>query len=228
MTTLRSLYVHWSVVLFLATVVAAGLYDPANAGALLPFALAPARFAALVSWPMALALLPMAAGFVIARRAWARDGSFSLTDKMATVWFLMCATWFHLGCDILSGLFQVMPDVTDVYRAMNAALWKPMHDPARVVLDVVYWFELFVQMPLAWLTFGLYVTRSPARPAVESFLCGLHITGTVAYYVPDLILGQTTHPLLTNADRAMASLWIWVPAALAIRAARAQRGRSRT
>jgi hypothetical protein len=224
MTALRWLYVHWAALLFPATIAYASLYDPTKADALLPFAFVPSRFAAMIfSWPMALVALPMVAGYAVARRAWARSNAFSLTDRMAMVWFLMSATWFHVGCDVLSGLFQVMPNMTDAYRAMNAANWQPMHHPDRIVLDVVYWFELFVQMPLAALTFWLYAIRSRLRPGVECFLCGLHVTGTVAYYVPDVLLGQTTHPLLTNMDRVMASLWIWVPAALAARATRALR-----
>ena len=221
MTILRWLYVYWAALLFPATIAFASLYDPTNPDALLPFAFVPSRFVAMIfSWPMALVALPMAAGFVLARRAWARSGAFSLTDKMAMVWFLMSATWFHIGCDVLSGLFQVMPNMTGAYRAMNAANLQPLHHPDRIVLDVVYWFELFVQTPLAVLTFWLYRIRSRFRPGVECFLCGLHVAGTVAYYVPDVVLGHTTHPLLTNMDRAMASLWIWVPSALAIRAAR--------
>jgi hypothetical protein len=225
-TLLRWLYVHWAALLFPATIAFASLYDPTNPDALLPFACVPARFAAMIfSWPMTLVFAPMVVGYAIARRAWARSDAFSLTDRMAMVWFLMSATWFHIGCDVLSGLFQVMPNMTDAYRAMNAANWQPLHHPDRIVLDVVYWFELFVQMPLAVLTLWLYAIRSRLRPGVECFLCGLHVTGTVVYYVPDVILGHTTHPLLTNMDRVMASLWIWVPAALAFRATRSLRSR---
>jgi hypothetical protein len=224
MTALRWLYVSWAALLFPATIAFASLYDPANPDALLPFAFAPTRFAAMIfSWPMALVAVPMAAGFWVARRAWAKSGAFSLTDKMAMVWFLMSATWFHIGCDVLSGLFQVMPNMTEAYAAMNAANLRPIHHPERIVLDVVYWFELFVQAPLAWLTFWLYAIRSPLRPGVECFLCGLHVTGTVAYYLPDVIQAHATHPLLTNLDRGMASLWIFVPAALALRATRSLR-----
>jgi hypothetical protein len=217
---LRWLYVHWPALLFPATILYASLYDPTHLDALLPFAFVPARFAAMLfSWPFALVAVPMAAGYAIARRAWARGG-YSLGDRFAMVWFLMSATWFHIGCDVLSGLLQVMPNMTDAYRAMNAANWQPLFHPDRIVLDVVYGFELFVQAPLAALTFALYVTRSPARPTVESFLCGLHVVGTIAYYVPDIVLGRTTHVLLTNLDRALASLWIWIPCALALRATR--------
>jgi hypothetical protein len=222
MSLLRWLYVHWAVLWFPATIAFASLYDPTHPHALLPFAFVPARFAAmLLSWPMAVAVAPMAAGLAIARRAWARSDAFSSTDKMAMLWFLLSASWFHIGCDVLSGLFAVMPNMTEAYGAMNDALLLPRYSPERIGLDVVYWFELFVQMPLAYATFALYARRSPMRPAVECFLCGLHVVGTVAYYVPDMILGHTTHPLLTNMDRALASLWIWVPSALALRAARA-------
>ena len=217
---LRWLFVYWPAVLFPATVAFGSLYDPTRPDAAFPFAFVPARFTAMIfSWPMAVVVAPLAAGFVIARRAWARGG-FSLGDRFAMVWFLMSATWFHIGCDVLSGLLQVMPSLSDAYRGMNAANWQPLLHPDRVVLDVVYGFELFAQAPLAALTFWLYATRSPARPTVETFLCGLHVVGTVAYYVPDLVLGRTTHALLTNMDRVLASLWIWVPCALAFRATR--------
>lgn len=215
---LQRLCVYWPALLFPATIAFGSLYDPTRPEAALPFAFVPARLTAMVfSWPMALVVVPMAAGFAVARRAWARGG-FSLTDRMAMVWFLMCATWFHIGCDVFSGLLQVMPSLSDAYRGMNAANLRPLHHPDRIVLDVVYWFELFVQAPLAAATFWLYAIRSPARPTVECFLCGLHVVGTVAYYVPDIVIGHTTHPLLTNMDRALASLWIWVPSALALRA----------
>jgi hypothetical protein len=223
---LRWLAVYWPALLFPATIAFASLYDPTRPDALLPFAFVPSRFTAMIfSWPMALVALPMAAGFALARRAWARGG-YSLGDRLAMVWFLMSATWFHIGCDVLSGLLQVMPNLTETYQAMNAANLQPLHHPDRIVLDVVYWFELLVQMPLAALTFWLYAIRSPLRPGVECFVCGLHVTGTVAYYVPDVILGDTTHVVLTNMDRAMASLWIWVPAALAVRATRSLRRRN--
>jgi hypothetical protein len=215
----RWLTVHWPALLFPATIAYASLYDPTNPDALLPFAFVPERFAAMIfSWPMALVVAPMAFGYALARRAWARSDAFSAVDRMAMVWFLMSASWFHVGCDVLSGLFQVMPNMTDAYRAMNDANWQPLYHPDRIAKDVVYWFELLVQMPLAWLTLWLYAVRSRLRPGVECFLCGLHVTGTVAYYVPDLLVGHTTHPLLTNLDRGMASLWIWVPSALALRA----------
>ncbi len=229
MAILRWLYVHWAALLFPATIAFASLYDPTNADALLPFAFVPARFAQMIfSWPMALAVVPMSVGFALARRAWARSGAFSLTDKMAMVWFLMSASWFHIGCDVLSGLFQVMPNMTDTYRAMTEAHWRPRYHADRILLDVVYWFELCVQMPLAYSTFWLYAARSRLRPGVECFLCGLHVTGTVAYYVPDILIGHATHPLLTSMDRVMASLWIWVPCALAVRAARDHRACSST
>ena len=50
-------------------------------------------------------------GIVFVRRAWQDKSGFSDTDKMATLWFLLNATWFHTGCDIMSGLFQVMPNI---------------------------------------------------------------------------------------------------------------------
>lgn len=217
----RSMYVYWPVLLMVGTVVLACLYDPADTEAALALAYDGPRALAMLTSPyLWVCVVAAAFGLRKARRTWVADGQFTDTEKMVTVWFLINACWYHTGCDVMSGLFQVMPNLRDCYAASNGAHHFPMHHPERAYLDAVYWFELFVQFPLCVYTFFLYLHRSPIRPAVEAFLCGLHLTGTVAYYLPNLLMGETTHPIMSNLDRAIASLWIIVPALLTVRAAR--------
>jgi len=219
MKILRSLYVYWAVVFAALTVVIACLFDPELSESILPFGLDGGRFAAmLTSLPFLVCLIPTVAGIALARREWASAGDVPLTDKMIAIWFLMNATWYHIGCDAFSGLFQVMPGLTDAYITMNPNHLEPMHHPARVGLDAVYWFELLVQMPLCYLAYWLYLKRAPSRHMVLAFVCGLHITGTVAYYAPNFLLGHTFHPLMSNLDRVIGALWIIIPATLTWRA----------
>ena len=154
------------------------------------------------------------------RRTWQTKSGFSDTDKMATLWFLLNATWFHTGCDIMSGLFQVMPNLTESYIALNDVHNLPMHHPDRVYFDTIYWFEVFVEAPLALVVTWLYLRQAKVRPVVEALLNGLYIAGTVAYYVPNIILGHSPHILMSNLDRLIASVWIAVSIALTVRAAR--------
>lgn len=181
-------------------------FDPAQWGAMLlsPFLLTCAFFAALGMWKL--------------HQIWKTGEPFSNTDKFAMVWFLMNATWYHTGCDVMSGLFQVMPNMRDAYAISNAGHNFPMHDLHRIALDTVYWLELFIQVPLCLVVIWLYAKRSPARPVVETFLCALHFAGTWAYYLPSILMGETNNPIVSNLDRTIATAWIIVPAALSWRA----------
>lgn len=221
---MKNLYIYWSAIFGAFTVGIACFYDPANAEAMLPFGFDGGRIVAMFTgWPLWVSIVPATVGIVYANRVW-KTAEFTTTEKAATIWFLMNAAWYHIGCDVFSGLFQVMPNLTECYAASNAVHHQPMHHPDRIYLDMVYWFELFVQMPLCYLTYWLYLKRSSARPAVEVFLCGLHLTGTVAYYLPALLMGETTHPVFSNLDRSIATLWIIVPILLTVRAMREIQG----
>ena len=41
-----------------------------------------------------------------------------------------------------------------------------------------------------------------------------------AYYMPNIILGHNPHILMSNLDRLIASVWIWVSIGLTIRSVR--------
>ena len=217
----RALYVYWPVLLFASTAVTAWLYDPALVESTFPFSWDLSRVVASLTSPVFWTFVLLSiAGIVIVRRRWQDKSGFTDTDKMATLWFLLNATWFHTGCDIMSGLFQVMPNLTESYIALNDVHNLPMHHPGRVYFDTIYWFELFVEAPLALIVTALYLRQAKIRPVVESFLNGLYIAGTVAYYMPNIILGHSPHILMSNLDRLIASVWIAVSVALTIRAAR--------
>jgi hypothetical protein len=222
----RALYVYWPVLLFASTAVTAWLYDPALIESTFPFSWELSRVVASLTSPVFWTFVLLSVtGVVFVRRAWQDKPGFSDTDKMATLWFLLNATWFHTGCDIMSGLFQVMPNLTESYIALNDVHNLPMHHPGRVYFDTIYWFELFVEAPLALIVTALYLRQAKIRPVVESFLNGLYIAGTVAYYMPNIILGHSPHILMSNLDRLIASVWIVVSVALTVRAARQIGGR---
>jgi hypothetical protein len=218
---MRFLHVYWPVLLFLATAFTSWLYDPALLDSPLPFSFDISRVIASLTSPAFLTFFGLSiAAIVLARRAWAGNPGFSATDKMATLWFLLNATWFHTGCDIMSGLFQVMPNLTESYIALNDVHRMPMHHPDRVYYDAIYWFEVFVEAPLALFVGILYLRQAKIRPIVETFLNGLYVAGTVAYYMPNIILGHNPHILMSNLDRLIASVWIWVSIGLTIRSVR--------
>lgn len=217
----RVLYVYWPVLLFASTAVTSWLYDSALVESTFPFSWDSSRVvASLVSPVFWTFVLLSIAGIVFAHRTWRGKAGFSDTDKMATLWFLLNATWFHTGCDIMSGLFQVMPNLTESYIALNDVHNLPMHHPGRVYFDTIYWFEVFVEAPLALVVTWLYLRQARVRPVIEAFLNGLYIAGTVAYYMPNIILGHSPHILMSNLDRLIASVWIVVSVALTVRAAR--------
>ncbi|MEM7434781.1 MAG: hypothetical protein AAF436_06480 [Myxococcota bacterium] len=220
----RSLYVYWPVLLFASTAVTAWAYDPAMVESMFPFSFSLDRvvvsLTSVVFWGF---VLLSVGGIAFVRRTWEAKGGFSDTDKMATLWFLLNATWFHTGCDVMSGLFGVMPNLTESYIALNDVHSFAMHHPDRILYDTIYWFELFVEAPLAlWVT-SLYLRKATIRPIAESFLNGMYIAGTVAYYMPNILLDHSPHVVMSNLDRLIASIWILVSVALTVRAARALR-----
>ena len=221
MKLFRFLYVYWPALLFAATAVIGWFYDPARIESVFPFSWELSRVLASLSSPVFWTFLLLSVvGIVFVRRVWRTKSGFTATDKMATLWFLLNATWFHTGCDVMSGLFQVMPNLTESYVALNDVHSMPMHHPDRIVLDTIYWFELLVEAPLALLVCALYLRQAKTRPIVEAFLNGLYIAGAVAYYMPNIILGHSPHILMSNLDRLIASLWIWVSVGLTIRSIR--------
>jgi hypothetical protein len=212
----RILLVHWPLWLALFTVLIGCVFDPTQQP-LWPPPINTARASALLLSPYLLGCALSSA--ITLRVAWITARNASLlgrAEHFAMVWWAMNASWFQTGCDILSGLFAVMPNLSDCYEVLNADHKLPMMHRDRAVMDCVYWLELLVQVPLALLIIHLYRRRDPARYVVESFTSGMHFGGLVAYYIPDLVLGESTS-FITNLDRCIACAWIVVPFGLLVR-----------
>ena len=217
----RVLTIYWPAFMAVATVLLAVLIDHRDTRGLTLNWNAERTRALILSPYIWLCTTAAVTGIVYAKRTWAENTTaYSTADKMITIWFLMGACWYHTGCDFLSGLLQVMPTLRDFYISSNAVHLHPMHHPARAYIDAVYYLEILVQTPLCILTYLLYLRRSAIRPVVEASLCALHFAGTVAFYIPNLLAGETTHPILSNLDRCIGMLWIIIPIVLTVRAAR--------
>ncbi|GMI27468.1 hypothetical protein TeGR_g5480 [Tetraparma gracilis] len=131
------------------------------------------------------------------RWAYGKKGAAKMSDveQMAMVWHLTNATWWSCGCDSFSGLFQIMPRMRTVYRILDTKHGVNWDDqtmplpwnPNRAALDSVYWAETTVHVPLAWLTFYLYATRSKKRYLTEAFLGGVQFVGCFGYYGPETL-----------------------------------------
>ena len=229
----RIAYIYWTVLVALGTVLLGSLLDPLRSVEESTLALSfdlPRLLSMLTSPFLLLCVGGMAWGIWRANKVWAstRPTAFTDTDRMVIIWYLMNAAWFHTGCDVCSGLFQVMPNLTDAYAISNAVHLNPRYHEARAFLDAIYWFELLVEMPLCVLVFKLSLKRSVWAHPVEILLCGFHFAGTVAFYVPNLLMGEVSNPVLSNVDRVVGSIWIIVPTILAVRAMKLLAGRIET
>merc|ERR1711957_541911 len=117
------------------------------------------------------------------------------------------------GCDLLSGFWQVMPVVTQLYQRMTPAHHNPRWHESRGHLDAGYALELFVEFPLAALALYFFFRRHPARHFVETFAAAVQLGGTVAYYAPGLAQGEAAC-WLSWADRTCGSAWVIFPLVL--------------
>ena len=218
---MKRVYIYWPV-LFAASVALLGACldpDASRAGDTLAL-----RFEVqpyidfLTFWGFWVCVAGAAFGIFRANQTWRENPTgWNDTDKMVIIWYLMNACWFHTGCDVLSGLFQVMPNLTESYQVSNAVHDNPRYHTSRAFLDSVYWFELLVELPLCVLVYKLSLKRSLWAHPVEILLCGFHFAGTVAFYIPNLLMGEVSNTVVSNIDRAVGSLWVIIPTLLAIR-----------
>lgn len=129
------------------------------------------------------------------------------------VWWMVNLFWFHLGCDVFSGLIQVQPVLTELYMFMTPSHRLPRWHEARSHLDAVYVLELIAEVPLAAWVLWSYARRDPARYTVEAFAAAVQLAGTVAYYAPGLAKNEVAC-WLSWADRTCGSVWIVFPIVL--------------
>ncbi|CAE7176711.1 unnamed protein product, partial [Symbiodinium pilosum] len=136
---------------------------------------------------------------------------FSPKDKLSLMWWHVNLFWFHTGCDVFSGYFQVMPVLTELYTRMSPAHSYPRWHPNRVHFDCAYFLELIIEAPFAALLVYLFLVQDHRRYLVELFALAVQFAGTVMYYAPGIM--NLEHACwLSWADKACGSVWIIFPA----------------
>ena len=128
------------------------------------------------------------------------------------LWHLTNATWWSFGLDVLSGLFEIMPNFNTYYQIMDNKHLMGFHE--RATLNTIYLCELFIYIPLCWLCVYLYLINHPDRFVVELFLSGIQLMGTIVYYLPGILQGGgtiSTNKLITFMNLTLGMIWIIKP-----------------
>ena len=205
------LFVFWPYIFALATIVLAVVVDPAECIWPPKLDLSGQQLAMLAKTPVWLctALPTLIGGLVL--HAIAKSRGMSAMDRQSLMWWHVNAFWFHTGCDVFSGYFQVMPVMTELYTHMSPIHVQPRWHPEREHLDCAYGLELYVEAPFAlWLVY-LFMSQDERRYLVELVALGIQFAGTVVYYLPGLM--RFEHACwLSHADRFCGSFWITFPA----------------
>jgi hypothetical protein len=220
----RLLYIYWSLIFAVGVALLAACLDPVASTEQRTLVL---RFEAqpfvnlFTFWGLWVCVAAASFGIFWANKAW-RDNpnGWNDTDKMVIIWYLMNACWFHTGCDVLSGLLQVMPNITESYAVSNAVHHHPRYHESRAFLDSVYWLEILIEVPLCIAVYQLSLKRSVWAHPIEIALCAFHFAGTITFYVPNILTGVVTNPVVSNLDRVVGAVWMVVPTILAIRSMR--------
>jgi len=125
-------------------------------------------------------------------------------------------------CDILSGFFQVMPVLTEMYMRMSPAHLHDRWHESRAHLDSGYVLELLVEVPLAAWVLWLFAARDPARYVVETFALAVQFAGTVTYYAPAIAKWEWAC-YFSYIDRTCGAVWLLYPLLLLARRVREAR-----
>jgi len=153
---------------------------------------------------------PLILGCFFCKRFFKKTG-ISVAERGMMLWWLSNACIFHIHCDVLSGFYQVMPALTQIYSHMSPQHKDPQWSDSRLHLDTVYFMELFFEAPFAVLVLFLYVKRSPARHLMEIFALAVQFSGTVIYYVPRFIRMETMPSWICFLDSGFGFVWIAFP-----------------
>jgi hypothetical protein len=209
--TMNFLYIHWPAVFFFGTIGMICFVDTTPMEMWPPtLELSGVQATQLLTSPWFLAVaLPMFAG-LLWLPGFVRRNKLPVEEHAAMVWWLTNLFWWHTGCDILSGFFQVMPVLTDTYARFSPAHLKPRWHESRAHLDAGYALELFCEVPFAFIALWLFIRRDPARHIFEVFALGVQFAGTVAYYAPGLAKWEAAC-WLSWADRSCGFVWLIYP-----------------
>ena len=203
---------HWALWLCCVVLLCGALFAPSRDGSM-TFMSTQDSLSFLLSLPVLCCTGLTIIGFLWIRRQ--RD--VSEEERSWALWHLTNATWWSFGCDVLSGLFGIVPILSRHYETIDIKHTDPTK---RSGLDAVYLCELFVHVPTAWIVFYGYGTRAPWTRTLESFLCGVQIIGTVAYYLPEFLDGSENYPkggIALWFGVYFGLLWIVLPFAILLR-----------
>jgi len=209
------LYVYWPALFTIGTIGLMCLVKPA---ADFPpnLDLTGAQAKLVITSPVFLGVvIPMAVGIALISR-FAKSNKLSKSEQQSMIWWVTNLFWFHTGCDILSGFFQVMPILTDLYSIMSPQHLQPRWHESRAHLDGGYALELFCEVPFAAYVLWLYYKRDPARHVAEVLALGVQFGGTVVYYAPGVAKLEAAS-WLSFMDRACGSVWLIYPLILTYR-----------
>jgi hypothetical protein len=144
-------------------------------------------------------------------RSFFKKNKLAVVERSMMMWWWTNIFFFHTGCDLLSGYYQVMPGLAAIYAEMTPAHKQERWSDARLHLDTTYFLEMTVEIPLAILCVILYYKRHPARYVVECFAVAVQFAGAVIYYTPALIRQEPATNWLSLNDRFFGAMWCVVP-----------------
>eukprot|EP00933_Yihiella_yeosuensis_P025308 TRINITY_DN19653_c2_g1_i1.p1 TRINITY_DN19653_c2_g1~~TRINITY_DN19653_c2_g1_i1.p1 ORF type:complete len:238 (+),score=41.21 TRINITY_DN19653_c2_g1_i1:67-780(+) len=226
MASASFLTIYWPALFAMSTMVLQLGLDPSPAsiaGWPPQFDLSGKQAVKVVTSPYWLAVVvPVFLGLLILR-SWVKSKSISGQDHASMVWWLLNLFWFHIGCDVLSGYFQVMPVLTELYQRMNPAHDQPRWSEARNHLDSAYVLEALVEVPLCAWCLLLFARQDQGRYIAEVFALAVQFTGTVNYYVPGIVKLEAA-TWLSHLDRLCGSAWLIYPAIICYRTLSTARG----
>lgn len=155
--------------------------------------------------------VPMLIGVLALRSFFLAHKTLDSVERGMMVWWLTNIFFFHTHCDLLSGYYQVMPNLSEIYAAMTPQHQSPQWAEPRLHLDTTYFLELTVEVPLAIFVLLLYLRRHPGRYFAETFAVAVQMAGTVIYYTPPLIKREATPSWVCYFDRSFGAVWIMFP-----------------
>ena len=155
---------------------------------------------------------------LVAGLAWMRRYTFlaSPVEYGIAVWYLTNGCWWSGGCDVLSGFFAVMPNLSEHYLVIDTK-HSTNDGKDRGGLDAVYLAELLIHVPTSIAVFHALVTRAPYARTLEAFLCGCQVVGTFAYYLPEVFVPTASWPdggLALYGGIYFGLLWVVLPLAI--------------
>eukprot|EP01130_Rhizamoeba_saxonica_P000275 TRINITY_DN10250_c0_g1_i1.p1 TRINITY_DN10250_c0_g1~~TRINITY_DN10250_c0_g1_i1.p1 ORF type:complete len:239 (-),score=22.59 TRINITY_DN10250_c0_g1_i1:19-735(-) len=189
---------YWSLYMALSTILLGGLALPSRSGELIM--VDTDKMVTFFTSPVILTPLFL----TIVTLYWAKLvglNDLKLSDRSLAIWALSNAYFWSSTFDVCSGFFGVTPNLNEHYITIDVKHLSPLgreinNEPAltRSGLDAVYLSEMCLHVPLSFLVFYCYVTKKRSTKLLESFVSGVQLMGTIAYYLPEILDGSKSYP----------------------------------